>query len=87
MKFNEFISLILGKKRRRTNGAGNKLKYIQLDSLLLAWYREHRTTLYPNVTVPPTDIRREKITFNTFTTIHFSGEKSSKYLFLSVVNF
>jgi len=31
--------------------------------LLLAWYRERRTKIDPNSTIPPADIRREKITF------------------------
>ena len=59
----QFILLILGKKRRRTGGGGRKVKYVDLDSLLLSWYRERRTKVDPNSIVPQSDIRREKITF------------------------
>ncbi|CAF1523469.1 unnamed protein product [Adineta ricciae] len=51
------------KKRRRVGGAGKKLEYVELDLLLLAWYRKRRTKVDPNCIVPPADTRREKITF------------------------
>ncbi len=43
-------------------GAGKKLKYIELDLQLLAWYRQQRTKIDPNSTTTM-NIRREKVTF------------------------
>ncbi len=56
-------ALISGRKRRRIGGAGIKLKYVELDSLLLVWYRERRTKVDPNAITSSADIRREKVTF------------------------
>ncbi|CAF3795245.1 unnamed protein product [Rotaria magnacalcarata] len=50
-----------GTKRKRLNGGGNKLTYIDLDSRLFAWYREKRTAHASTTNV--SDIRKEKVTF------------------------
>lgn len=42
--------------------------------MLLIWYRERRTKIDPNCTVPPAEIRREKITFKR---LHRQGAKIS----------
>lgn len=39
------------------------MKFVELDLLLLAWYRERRTKIDPNTTIPPENIRRDKVTF------------------------
>lgn len=57
---NPFVS---GGKRRRIDGGGVKLKYVELDALLMVWYRERRSKIDPNSNISPKDIRREKVTF------------------------
>ncbi|CAF5222525.1 unnamed protein product, partial [Rotaria magnacalcarata] len=51
----------IGKKRKRLDGAGKKLTYIDLDSRLFVWYREKRTD--PTSTTNVSNIRKERITF------------------------
>jgi hypothetical protein len=54
--------LILGKKGRQLGGAGNKLKYVEPASKLLAWYREHQTHIDSNSPITTTNIPRERVT-------------------------
>ena len=51
--------------RKRIHGAGVKIKYVDLDSRLLAWFRERRSTPMIPMTSAATliDIRQEKVTF------------------------
>lgn len=55
----------LGSKRKRINGAGMKIKYIDLDSHLFIWFLERRSApvISHTSTTAPIDIRREKVTF------------------------
>ncbi|CAF3064327.1 unnamed protein product [Rotaria sp. Silwood2] len=66
-----------GRKRRRLGGAGKKLKYIDLDLKLLAWYREHRTKTDPNSSTFINNIRREKVSFKQ---LQRQGAKLSREL-------
>ncbi|CAF1640420.1 unnamed protein product, partial [Didymodactylos carnosus] len=52
------ILLSLGKRRKRLDGGGKKLKYIDLDNKLLQWFRERRTG---NANNKP--IRKERVSF------------------------
>ncbi len=52
---------ILGGKRKRLKGGGKKIKYVDLDDLLIKWFKERRTP--PNSDVTLNEIRREKISF------------------------
>ena len=53
-----------GGKRKRLGGAGLKVKYIDLDTKLLQWFRERRTKVAAaGSTNTDTPIRREKVTF------------------------
>ena len=58
------FSVLSGRKRRRVGDAGKNLKYVEVDSLLLAWYRERQTKVYPSCTTSSTDIRREIISIS-----------------------
>jgi hypothetical protein len=51
-----------GKKRKRLDGGGKKLTYVDLDSRLFAWYRQKRTAP-GSTTTAVSDIRKERITF------------------------
>ncbi|CAF4569092.1 unnamed protein product [Rotaria sp. Silwood2] len=55
------ILFYLGNKRKRLDGDGKTLKYIDLDSRLFAWYREKRTALASTTNV--SDVRIERMTF------------------------
>ena len=62
-QYNErFIFHISGGKRKRLAGGGVKLKYPELDSRLLAWYRSKRTAPREPAT-EATNVRKEKVTF------------------------
>ncbi|CAF4078456.1 unnamed protein product [Rotaria sordida] len=50
-----------GKKRKRLDGGGKKLTYVDLDSRLFAWYRQKRTAP-GSTTTPVSDIRKERVT-------------------------
>jgi hypothetical protein len=52
---------ILGGKRKRLKGAGKKIKYVDLDDLLIKWFKERRTPPISDVTL--NEIRREKVSF------------------------
>ncbi|CAF4103613.1 unnamed protein product, partial [Rotaria sordida] len=49
------------KKRKRFDGGGKKLTYVDLDSRLFAWYRQKRTAP-GSTTTPVSDIRKERVT-------------------------
>ena len=53
--------MCLGKKRKRLDGGGKKLTYVDLDSRLLTWFRSKRTA--PESTTNASDIRKERVTF------------------------
>ncbi|CAF4384638.1 unnamed protein product, partial [Rotaria sp. Silwood2] len=50
-------------KRKRLEGGGKKLVYVDLDHQIFAWYRSRRTDP-KDKSLAPADIRREKVTFN-----------------------
>ncbi|CAF4111235.1 unnamed protein product, partial [Rotaria magnacalcarata] len=50
-----------GNKRKRLDGGGKKLTYVDIDSRLFVWYREKRTDAASTTNV--SDIRKERITF------------------------
>lgn len=56
------ISLSFRKKRKRLDGGGKKLTYVDLDSRLLTWYREKRTAP-GSTTTTVSEIRKERVTF------------------------
>ena len=51
-----------GKKRKRLDGGGKKLTYVELDSRLFAWYRQKRTDP-GSTTTSASDIHKERVTF------------------------
>ena len=69
----------LGSKRKRVNGGGAKVKYVDLDIHLLRWFREHRSPPISAATsaIAPIDIRREKVTFRR---LQREGERISDEL-------
>ncbi|CAF1428919.1 unnamed protein product [Rotaria sordida] len=50
-------------KRKRLEGSGKKIVYVDLDHQLFAWYRSRRTDP-KDKSLAPADIRREKVTFS-----------------------
>ena len=53
--------LLEGSKRKRLEGGGKKLVFVDLDQHLFAWYRSRRTDPR-DTSLAPIAIRREKVT-------------------------
>ena len=79
MMRSKWLIFSLGSKRKRVNGGGKKVKYIDLDIRLLSWFREQRSPPISSntATTAPIDIRREKVTFRR---LQRQGERISDEL-------